>query len=198
MRRILRITAIAIAVSLAMGMTAARAEDSGVFKNPGNISHAQSILESEGYLTTGSYTPGRIDQATRQAISDYQNHHALNHSGNLDDDTYEMLLSHEISYPWDNGENAQAKMAPAEPVAPVTAPAPPAEVQVAEAAPVPEPAPPVVEVKEAPAPAPAQPDSPMKNTPRKMPSTASHLPLLALSGLGLMGLGILVIFRKTA
>src|SRR5437773_4793048 len=152
------VAAIVLTVS-ALGATL-RAEDSGVFRNSGDISRAQAILESEGYLASGSYTPGQMDQSTRQAVSEYQSHHSLNDAGILDDDTYEMLLSHEVSYPWDEGAAAPsepAELAPAQPVVPVTESAPPAEVRVAEAPPVPEPTPATAEVKEAPASAAAAP-----------------------------------------
>jgi len=185
------ITAVAvIVVSLTLGSAMLRAEDSGVFRNSSDISRAQSILVDEGYLRKDGYTPGQLDQATRQAISEFQDHHTLNNVGILDDDTYQSLLSHEFSYPWSEEKAARVELAPAEPVAV----APPAPVQVAEAAPVPVPVP-APEVQEAPAPAPvAAPEEPV----RTMPATASHLPLLALTGLGLLGLGVLVIIRRSA
>jgi hypothetical protein len=201
MRGFLRMTTVTagIAIVLVAGLAIARAEDSGVFKNPGDISRAQTILQAEGYLAAGRYTQGQLDRPTRQAISEYQGRHSLNQAGTLDDDTYQSLLSHEASYPWDNGENAQAKTAPSEPVAPVTESASPTEVRVEEAAPVPAPTPSATEVKEAPAPVPA-PEAPPAETAatRKMPATASALPLLALSGLSLLGLGILVLVRRGA
>jgi hypothetical protein len=183
-----------IVVSLTLGSATLRAENSGVFRNSTDISRAQSILVDEGYLRKDGYTPGQLDQTTREAISEFQTHHTLNNVGILDDDTYQLLLSHEFSYPWSE-ETARVELAPAEPVAPVAAVAPPAQVQVAEAAPVPEPTP-APEVQEAPpAPEPvAAPEEPA----RTMPATASHLPLLALSGLGLLGLGVLVLIRRSA
>jgi peptidoglycan hydrolase-like protein with peptidoglycan-binding domain len=192
--RILALGTVVASVALA-GMASGWAEDSSVFKNPNHISRAQSILESEGFLAPGNYTPGQMDRATRQAVSEYQSRHSLNESGILDDDTYQMLLTHEFAYPWDEQEAAPVRKeaARAEPVAPVTEPVPPTEVQVAQAAPVPEPEPATAQVKEEP-PAPAPAEKPA----RQMPATASPLPLLALSGLGLMTAGLFLLLRKGA
>ena len=73
MNRLLRAVAMGavMAVVLALSIATIRAEDSGVFKNPGDISRAQRILGSEGYLVPGSYAPGQLDEATREALSEY-------------------------------------------------------------------------------------------------------------------------------
>jgi hypothetical protein len=192
MNRNLRTVALGavMAVVLALGTAPILAEDSGVFKNPEDISRAQRILVGEGYLAPGSYTPGQLDQATRQALSEYQGRHSLNDSGTLDDETYQTLLGHEVSFPWGDEATPQAAAAPAEPLASVAAPTPVAEPQVAEEAPNPEPAPSPAAVEAAP--------EPTKEPVREMPATASHLPFLVLAGLLLLGCGILVLRRRTA
>jgi hypothetical protein len=179
-----------VAVILALSVVPARAEDSGVFKNPADISRAQGILQAEGYLAPGSYTTGQLDHATRLAISRYQGRHSLNDSGTLDDDTYQTLLGHEVSYPWGDAETPKPVAAVAE--TPEAAPAP----QEATPAAAPEPAAAVAEAPEA-APAPPAPE-PVQEPARVMPATASPLPILVLAGLLLMVSGILVIRRRTA
>ena len=193
MSRLLRAVAMGavMAVVLALGIATIRAEDSGVFKNPGDISRAQRILESEGYLVPGSHAPGRLDGATREALSEFQGRHSLNDSGTLDDDTYQMLLSHEVSYPLGNEEVPEAAEISAEPLAP----APVEEPRASEPAPIPESAPSSTTVEEAPAPTAPEP-SPEPD--REMPTTASHLPILVLGGLLLLGCGALVLRRRTA
>lgn len=193
MSRLLRAVAMGavMAVVLALSIATIRAEDSGVFKNPGDISRAQRILGSEGYLVPGSYAPGRLDGATREALSEFQGRHSLNDSGTLDDDTYQMLLGHEVSYPLGNDEIPEAAEISAEPPAPV----PVEEPQAAEPAPMPESAPSSTTVEEAPAPTAPEP-SPEPD--REMPATASHLPVLVLGGLLLLGCGALVLRRRTA
>jgi len=179
-----------MAVILALSAVPARAEDSGVFKNPADISRAQGILEAEGYLAPGSYTTGQLDHATRLAISRYQGRHSLNDSGTLDDDTYQTLLGHEISYPWGDAEAPELAAAPAE------APAPEAAAAPQEVTPAPEPATAVVEAPEA-APAPVAAEPPQEPA-RVMPATASPLPILVLAGVLLLASGIMVLRRRTA
>ncbi len=186
-----------IALVLTAGVAMAGMRETRSFTSPDYISRAQEILVDEGLLSAGSYTPGQLDEPTRQALTTYQERHALNDSGNLDDDTYAMLLSHEISYPW-GGEETSQPAAAAEPVTPVAAPEPSPAPQVAEAPPVPEPAPSTAEVKEAPAPAPAPAPEPSREAARKMPATASSLPLLVLTGLSLLGVGILLLRSRAA
>ena len=176
--------AIAVGLFLIAGATALRAEDSGVFKNGASILQAQEMLVEDGYLSPGSYISGVTDEATRKALSQYQSAHALNSNGTLDDETFQSLTSHEIDYPWGKG----AEVAEAEPVIVESAEV----VQVAEAAPAPEPTPAPV-VNEAPAQAPAP--APAETEP-KMPATGSSLPLLALSGLALMGGGALLLRQR--
>ena len=173
--------AIAVGLFLVAGSPVLRAEDSGVFKNSASILQAQEILVEDGYLSHGAYTSGVMDEATRRALSEYQSVHALNSGGTLDDETFQSLTSHETAYPG----GGDVEVAEAEPV--LSEPAP--QVQVAEAAPAPEPTPAPVEVKEAPAP--AEPS-------RSMPATGSSLPLLALSGLAMMGGGALLLRQRAA
>ena len=187
MRKRSAMCAIALVTGLAVALGAAPlwAEDSGVFKNSAGYSQAQDRLVAEGYLATGSFTPGVMDESTRKALSEYQEVHSLNSDGILDDDTYQMLTSHEMAYPWGGDEMVAA----AEPQ--IVEPAP--EPMVAEAPPVPEPTPDPVVVKEAPAPpvAAAEPA-------RGMPATGSSLPLLALTGLALLGGGALLLRQRAA
>ena len=177
-----------VGLFLVAGASVLRAEDSNVFKNGANILQAQEILVEDGYLSPGDYTSGVLDSATRKALTEYQSEHALNGNGTLDDETFQSLTSHETAYPWDS----QAEVAETEPVLTQPAPAP----VVAEAPPAPEPTPAPVEVKEAPATqappaAPAEPE-------RSMPATGSPLPLLALSGLALIGGGALLLGQRAA
>jgi LPXTG-motif cell wall-anchored protein len=186
MRRITITAGMAVvALCLIAGPSALLAEDSGVFKNSTSILQAQEILVEDGYLSPGAYSSGIMDQATRLALSDYQSVHALNSTGSLDDETFQSLTSHGTAYPWDS----QTKAAEAEPVLSEPAPAP----QVAVAAPAPEPTPAPVEVKEAPAP-----EAPAAEPARRMPATGSSLPLLALSGLALIGGGALLLRQRAA
>jgi len=175
-----------MAVILAFTVVPARAEDSGVFKNPADISRAQGILEAEGYLASGSYATGQLDHATRGAISRYQGRHSLNDTGTLDDDTYQTLLGHESSYPWEDADTSEPAATPAETSAPEVAPAAPE--------PAPEPAP-TAGMEKAPAPPAAEPP---QEPVRVMPATASPLPSLVLAGLLLLVSGILVLRRRTA
>ena len=178
-----------MAVILALSVVPARAEDSGVFKNPADISRAQGILVAEGYLVPGSYTTGQLDHATRLAISRYQGRHSLNDSGTLDDDTYQTLLGHEVSYPSGDAETPES-------VAAVAEAAPAAPEQTPAAATAPEPAAAVAEAPEA-APVPPAAEPPQEPA-RVMPATASPLPILVLAGLLLLASGILVLRRRTA
>src|SRR5262245_35781252 len=177
-----------IGLFLVAGASVLQAENSGVFMNGASILQAQQILVEDGYLSPGSYATGVMDQATRKALSQYQSEHALNSSGTLDDDTFQSLTSHATSQPWDS----EVQAAEAEPV--INEPAPAVQVAVATPAPAPTPAP--AEVKEAPAPeaAPAAPAEPA----RSMPATGSSLPLLALSGLALIGGGALLLRQCAA
>lgn len=197
MKKILRILSAGAVMALALsaGVALAGIRETRSFASPDYVSRAQEILVGEGLLPAGSYTPGQLDEPTHQALTRYQERHALNNSGDLDDDTYAMLLSHEISYPWGGGERPQPTAA-AEPVTPVAAPAPSPAPQVAEAPSVPEPAPSTVEVEEAAAPTPAP--TPVEEPTRKMPATSSSLPLLVLTGLTLLGAGILLLRSRAA
>ena len=184
--------ALAIGMLLTAGAGAVRAEDRGAFTNSSDLSRAQDILLGDGYLSAGSFTPGTMDEATRSALSAYQSVHALNHRGDLDDETFTSLTSHEISYPWGDAEEV-AETAPE--------PASPAPVaRLAEAPPVPAPAPATAEIREAPAPAvsPVEPARAPAQPARKMPATGSPLPLLAISGLALLGAGALLLRQHAA
>jgi LPXTG-motif cell wall-anchored protein len=168
---------------LVVGATALMAGDSPYFTSEANVTRAQQILVDDGYLDQGSFDTGSLDAATRDALKQYQSEHAMNDRGFLDEETFQSLTSHENSYPWGGAPRA-VPMAAAEPAE---------EVEVAEAPAVPEPAPAPEEQKEAvvaqaepkeAAPAPA------------MPATGSNLPLLALSGLALLGTGVLLLKRS--
>jgi hypothetical protein len=189
MRRIAITMGMAVAgIFLVAGSSALRAEDSGVFKNSMSILQAQEILVGDGYLSQGAYTSGVMDQTTRLALSEYQSAHALNSSAGLDDDTFQSLTSHDTAYPWDS----QTEVAENEPLLSEPAPAP----RLAQAAPAPEPTPAPLEVKEAPAR--ATPAAGPAEPARRMPATASSLPLLALSGLALIGTGALLLRQRAA
>jgi len=169
------------------------AEDSGVFKNPGDISRAQRILTELGYLEPNGFTPGVDDAATQQALTVYQSRHALNARGVLDDDTYQMLLSHEVDYPW--GTEPSTSVAAAQSAeTPSPAQEEPAQgAHLAEAPPAPEPVPSAATVKESPGAA-----MPAGKEERGMPATASNLPLLGLMGLTLLAAGFIVLRARRA
>ena len=172
---------------LAAGTVALAAGDRQSFATEANISWAQGVLVGDGYLDQGSFEPGALDHETRQALTKYQSDHALNDNGLLDEETYHSLTSHETAYPW-GGEPHAAPTALAEP-----AESEPADtVEVAEAPAVPEPAPAPAE-KEAVV-AESQ-EAPAEKTPA-MPATGSNLPLLAISGLALLGTGALLLRRS--
>ena len=170
---------------LAAGTVALAAGDRQSFATEANLSWAQGVLVGDGYLEQGSFEPGVLDHETRQALTKYQSDHALNDSGLLDEETYHSLTSHETAYPWGGAPHA-APTALAEP-----AESEPAEpVEVAEAPAVPEPAPaPEKEMVAEPQEAPAE------KAPA-MPATGSNLPLLAISGLALLGTGALLLRRS--
>jgi LPXTG-motif cell wall-anchored protein len=188
-------TGLALCLFLSLGASALRAEDSGAFKNPVDIAKAQQILVDNGYLAAGSYTHGSLDESTRWAISSYQSEHALNARGDLDDETFQSLSSHEGIYPWDDQQSASQAQAPTREPAP----------KVAQAPPVPEPTPSPAQVREARAASatPAQPAGPVGIRPeskpeRRMPATGSSLPTLLVSGLLLLGAGAFLICRRFA
>ena len=186
MRKIRFGSAVALAVPLllVLGTAPLLAEDSNVFKNGAHIGTAQGILVSEGYLASDSFTPGILDEATQAALAQYQTVHSLNSRGTLDDDTFQMLTSHEAAYPWDAEETiAEARPEAVERVE---------EPVVAEAPPIPASTPTPAVVKEAPA-RPAAGESVPSD---KMPATGSALPLLALSGLALIGGGALLLRQR--
>jgi len=182
-----------LCVVLVLGVSPLLAEDSSVFKNPGDIGRAQRILEETGYLASLAYPPGVLDPATQKALADYQSKHSLNATGTLDDDTYQMLLSHDAAYPWDTDQPVSvAAEEHTAPVEPLKTEAPSSGPWLAQAPPVPEPTPSTEQIKEAPG---ATPEPAVQK--RRMPATGSSLPALALVGLVLLGAGVAVLrFRK--
>jgi LPXTG-motif cell wall-anchored protein len=169
-----------------LGATALMAGDSPFFRDEASVTRAQQILVGDGYLEQGSFDLGSLDDTTRKALTKYQYDHALNDSGFLDDETFQSLTSHETGYPW--GEEPHA--------VPAAVAAPAETVEVAEAPAVPEPAPAPEEVKEVVV-AEAAPEeaAPAEEAPA-MPATGSNLPLLALSGIALLGSGALLLKRS--
>jgi LPXTG-motif cell wall-anchored protein len=191
-KRIMTIgTVLALGMLLSISTSMLRAEDSGVFKNAGDITRAQEILVRDGYLSADSFTSGKLDAATRGAISNYQSEHAMNDRGDLDDETFQSLTSHEMTYPWGIQE-AENRVEP-QPVEPAPAP------KVVRAPPVPEPTPASVQVREAPPvpQAPTVPPAPVvaAQPGRKMPATGRELPVMFLSGLLLLGAGAFLLRR---
>ena len=175
-----------VVLMLAAGTIALAAVDRQPFATEANISWAQGVLVGDGYLEQGSFEPGVLDHETRQALSKYQSDHALNDSGLLDEETYHSLTSHETAYPWGPAPQA-APTALAEPEV-----SEPAEVvEVAEAPAVPEPAPAPVAAE-----ADSQEAAPAEDAAPAMPATGSNLPLLAISGLALLGTGALLLKRS--
>ncbi|HXH28770.1 MAG TPA: peptidoglycan-binding domain-containing protein, partial [Candidatus Polarisedimenticolia bacterium] len=78
-----------MAVALA-GPTAAanRSVRSGpIYSSAGAIEWAQTVLQANGWLAKGAYTPGRDDRATLQAIREFQREHYLRATGMLDPET---------------------------------------------------------------------------------------------------------------
>ena len=194
--RIIRMIAMTAGLLLVFGMAPLWAEDSHVFNNSADTLQAQEVLVREGYLSQGAFTPGILDGHTQRALSQYQSAHSLNDRGLLDDETYQSLTSHHLEYPW-GGEGE----ALSEPSTVETASTP--KPEVAEAPRVPNPTPAPAEVKEAPAQESATPETaaqePSEEKPsRSMPATGSSLPLLALSGLVLTGIGVLLLRQNAA
>lgn len=180
----------AILAVLAVAAPSLRAEQTPFFENPTDISRAQGILVKEGYLEAASYSSGRLDGETREALAAFQVRHSLNSTGNLDDNTFQELLSHEVAYPW--GGEEPMTVAKAEPVEPVSAASAPEYVP--EPTPAVAPSPSTVEVKEAPVPEPTPAPAYEQRT---MPGTSSPLPAIVLAGLMLITAGAVVLrFRK--
>ena len=172
---------------LVLGATALMAGDSPFFSNEASVTRAQQILVGDGYLDQDSFDSGSLDDATRDALKKYQSDHALNDGGFLDDETFQSLTSHESGYPWGGAPSA----------APTAAAEPAGEVEVAEAPEAPEPVPSPAEEREVvAAPTPAEEAAPAEKSAPAMPATGSSLPLLALSGLALLGSGALLLKRS--
>ena len=183
--RWIRAVGLTAVVLVGLAVSPLLAEDSNVFKNRSAILDAQEALEADGFLVHGDFTPGELDTATQRALSQYQSQHALNSRGVLDDDTYEMLTSHDSGYPWGgevvaetHEESARAEGNAEELSAP--APEPEATNEPTE----------LNETQEAAPPAPAE--HPEKEPVHSMPATGSPLPLLALSGIALIGAGLVL------
>jgi hypothetical protein len=157
-------------------LLASRPGEGTIYTSEEDIEFAQSILDGAGYLEHGDYTVGRRDRATKSAIADFQRMHSLCRSGRIDFDTMAMLSSH---------EPAAVSMARSAPASPAPPPAP--EPQTTAAAPPPPP-------PEPPPPAPAVVAA--MDDDMEMPATASPLPLLALSGGLLVGVGLLIMLRR--
>src|SRR5437867_6570112 len=69
-------------------------QDTPRYRSTGSVTEAQRDLVNLGYLKTGAYTNGRIDDRTAGAIRAFQWDHQLPVSGGLDPDTVAMLTSH--------------------------------------------------------------------------------------------------------
>ncbi len=175
---------LAMVLMVAAGASALTAGDNPFFGSEANVSWAQGVLVGDGYLEQGSFEPGVLDHETRNALRQYQSEHALNDHGALDEETFHSLTSHETSYPWGGAPHAVGA-AVAEP----EESQPTGTVEVAEAPEVPEPSP-------APVVAQPQDEAPAEEAAPAMPATGSHLPLLALSGLALLGTGALLLRRS--
>lgn len=158
-------------------LLASRPGGAFLYSSHDDVAFAQAILAGEGYLERGDYRVGSSDRATTRAIADFQQSHHLNSHGRLDFDTMAMLSSHE-----------PAPAAMARSVAPPPEPPPAPEPQAAAAPPPParEPAPPAPVVVAA------------VEDDLVMPETASAVPLLALGGGLLIGLGLLLLVRRPA
>lgn len=180
----------AVLAVLAVAVPSLRAEQTPFFENPADISRAQGILVKEGYLEAASYSSGLLDSETRAALAAFQGRHSLNSTGNLDDHTFQELLSHDVAYPW--GGEEPVTVAKAEPVEPVTTATTPESAP--EPTPAVAPAPSRVEVKEAPVPEPTPAPAYEQRT---MPGTSSPLPAIVFAGLILITAGVVALrFRK--
>ena len=65
-----------------------------VYSSKGEVEMAQRVLRSEHYLRPGHYTAGRMDQATFEAIREFQRDHFIPNNGLLDHETMAQLMSH--------------------------------------------------------------------------------------------------------
>jgi LPXTG-motif cell wall-anchored protein len=65
-----------------------------LYSSKGEVAVAQRVLLSEHYLRPGHYTAGRMDQATFQAIREFQQDHFIPNNGMLDHETMAQLMSH--------------------------------------------------------------------------------------------------------
>jgi putative peptidoglycan binding protein len=62
-----------------------------VYTTPANVLRGQAALERLGFLKRVDYAPGEINEATREALRDYQRAHSLRQTGMLDWDTFALL-----------------------------------------------------------------------------------------------------------
>lgn len=177
------IRAVGMAAVMLVGLAASPllAEDSGVFKNRSAILDAQEALEANGFLDHGDFTPGQLDTATQKALAKYQSQHALNSRGVLDDDTYQMLTSHYSQYPWGGEVVAEAHDEEL---------ASDAEDNNAGDEELSEPAPEHESTTEQTDTYAAHPEPAEHH--RSLPATGSPLPVLALSGMALIGAGLVL------
>ena len=65
-----------------------------LYSSKGEVEVAQRVLRSEHYLRPGHYTAGRLDQATFEAIREFQQDHFIPNNGLLDHETMAQLMSH--------------------------------------------------------------------------------------------------------
>jgi hypothetical protein len=92
----LAFVAVLAALTLAPAPAGARARGSGrttpfEYTTPANVLRAQAALERLGLLKRGDYTPGEINEATHEALRDFQRSHSLRITGHLDWETYALL-----------------------------------------------------------------------------------------------------------
>lgn len=192
--RWIRAVSMTAAMLVGLAISPLLAEDSNVFKNRSAILDAQEALEADGLLLHRDFTPGELDSATQRALSQYQSQHALNSRGVLDDDTYQMLTSHGSGYPWGGeviAETHEEESARAEDHA--------EDEDLSAAAPEPEATNEPTELNETHETAPPEPAEHHEEEPvHSMPATGSSLPLLALSGIALVGAGLVLLRLRSA
>jgi LPXTG-motif cell wall-anchored protein len=190
------IRTVGMAAVMLVGLAASPlwAEDSNVFKNRSAILDAQEALEADGFLAHGDFTPGELDAATQKALSKYQSEHALNSRGVLDDDTYEMLTSHFSQYPWDGevvGESHEEELSSD------AGDNHAGDEELSEPAPEHEATTEQAELKNTHAASSKPAEHLGEEHGHAMPATGSPLPLLALSGMALIGAGLVLLRMRS-
>ena len=184
----LLITVLAAAPLLAIGdfIGSGGSGGSGIYTTPNDIGFAQSILESEKYLSHGDYSHGRRGRATRAAIRSFQGDHTLHPTGWIDFETMALLTSH------GSGDRLVRR---AERIETAT----PSPVVVAAARPAPPPpvsSPPSAQEKAESSPASAPPPPRGEADLNRMPETAGAVPLMVLTGGILVAVGLLLILKR--